>query len=720
MSTIGSSTASADSSSSKRDSKRKARADFWRATRFLWPHRALVVVSTVCALFVGLAMAGGLTTMLPILGVLINGDTVPNWMDRTIIAHRLKVTLSAEGTDLRILRLDKTGPAASAGLHAGDSLALADLADPSEVLSTLSNPAISTATVHLSAIRTVQLPLPPLRGYWGLLRAGVARFPTGPVSSMAAVLGVGVCISLFGNSIRFFQEYYADKAAILAVNDARRRLYDHILHMPMDFFSLKGTSDVTSRLLQDCSGLQEGFKTVLGQSIQMPINAIWAFILAVVISWKLTLFIVLFAPLMLAVIRKFGKQMRRANRKALQSGSAVLGQVEASMQGLRVIKSNNTERFERRRFNFRMRGLIDENLRMSRIDAFSGPVVEILTLIVVCIIAIWATQLVQVKHELTPEQFFTVMGCLATIADCLRRVGKVNNVLQKSGAAAARIFEALEVPVERPRHLIGRGNRPKQKLEGVARTVRFQDINFSYANAASPALVGVNLTVNRGESVAIVGRNGSGKTTLAALLPRFFDPQQGRVLIDETDVRDFTLRSLRQQITVVTQDSVIFPGTIAENIAYGHPAAGRLHTKSPQAAELRRNIEAAARRAFAHDFILEKPQGYDTLMGEHGGSLSGGQRQRINIARAILRATPILILDEATSQVDLESENLIQKAIDGLIHERTTFVIAHRPATILSADRIIVMDRGTVVGQGSHDQLIRTCEPYASLYDRAA
>jgi ABC-type multidrug transport system fused ATPase/permease subunit len=208
--------------------------------------------------------------------------------------------------------------------------------------------------------------------------------------------------------------------------------------------------------------------------------------------------------------------------------------------------------------------------------------------------------------------------------------------------------------------------------------------------------------------VAVVGRNGSGKTTLLALLPRFYDPQGGRITIDGVDVRHATLRSLREQIAIVTQDSVIFPGSILQNIAYGTPAA---------LIDRERAI-VAARRAFAHEFILEKANGYDTVLGEHGAQLSGGQKQRLCIARAILRQTPILILDEATSQVDAESEHLIQQAIERLMHERTTFVIAHRFSTILSADTIVVLDKGQIVGQGKHEELLVTCETYKNLYER--
>jgi ABC-type multidrug transport system fused ATPase/permease subunit len=262
------------------------------------------------------------------------------------------------------------------------------------------------------------------------------------------------------------------------------------------------------------------------------------------------------------------------------------------------------------------------------------------------------------------------------------------------------------------------GDRALSNLPPLAREIRFTDVRFTYPGAGTPALDGVSLTVPKGQSVAVVGRNGSGKTTLLAMLPRFYDVDSGSVAIDGMDVRSVTLRSLRRQISLVTQDSVIFPGTIAENIAYGHPLSARLGSTSAVVAELRNEIEAAAKRAFAHEFILEKPKGYDTMLGELGGQLSGGQKQRLCIARAILRKSPILILDEATSQVDAESEHLIQRAIESVMHERTTFVIAHRFSTILSADVIVVMERGKIVGQGKHQELLATCETYQQLYER--
>jgi subfamily B ATP-binding cassette protein MsbA len=428
----------------------------------------------------------------------------------------------------------------------------------------------------------------------------------------------------------------------------------------------------------------------------------------------------------------------------------MLGQIEGTLSGIRVVKGANAERFERRRYGGIMSKLIDEQLRMSRIDAFTQPTLETITLLAFgAVIIVASTMVFRQVDPLEKTSFFLVLACLVGIADSLRRVSKVNNVLQRANAAAMRMFEVMDLPVERRQRTaiaasdgaMGNGAaaashaapKPLKNLPPIQREIRFDGVSFSYPNSPALALDDVSLTVPKGQCVAVVGRNGSGKTTLLALLPRFYDPQEGRVAIDGVDLQTVTLRSLRKQISVVTQDSVIFPGTIAENIAYGHPLAARLANGDSSAGvrDVRDRVVAAAKRAFAHDFILEKPQGYDTLLGEMGGQLSGGQKQRLCIARAIFRQSPILILDEATSQVDAESEQLIQQAIDSLLHEAhdpitgstttiapTMFVIAHRFSTIQSADTIVVMDRGRIVGQGKHDELLSTCETYAQLYER--
>jgi len=714
--------------------KDKTNTYFWRACGFLYPYRALVVISIVCAVFVSAAFAGGLSSLAPIMHVFLNGDTVQTWAEREIVQRRLGITFAEQTRELQVVRIEPGKAGAQAGLRIGDVLSLGGAEGGqltfARTLEALSDPARTSVMLQGRGGDAIRVPLPAEPRYLAAGRGIAAHFPPNPVAAVAVMLAFIASLAIISNVLSFVQEYLSDKAAVLAVNDLRRRLYDHVLHIPLAHFGLKGTSDVTSRLTQDAQNLNEGFKTVLGQSIQEPIKAAFALVIALVMSWKLTMFIVVFAPVMLLIIKKFGKKMRRASKKALLSSSVMLGQIEGSLLGIRVVKGAGAERFERRRYTRIMDRLVGEQLRMSWIDAFTAPTMATLTLFVVAAIVLFASYMVLVAHSLDMARFAIVMACLGTIGDSLRRVSKVNNVLQKSNAAAARIFEVLDLPVERDRR-DGQGDRgtrgqgrangapttlslrpsvplslPRIKLQPMQREIRFESVTFAYPNSSAPAVIDVSLTVPKGKCVAIVGRNGSGKTTLLALLPRFYEPREGRILIDAVDIRHATLRSLRDQISIVTQDSVIFPGTVAENIAYGNPRA-----KADE-------IVAAARRAFAHDFIVGKPQGYGTLLGELGGQLSGGHKQRLCIARAILRKSPILVLDEATSQVDAESEHLIQQAIEGLMHERTTFVIAHRFSTILSADEIVVMDRGRIVGQGRHDELLATCETYQQLYER--
>jgi subfamily B ATP-binding cassette protein MsbA len=732
-----------------KENKSSKHSHFWRACRYLWPYRLYIGVSIICAFFVGLTLASGLGALLPLLRVLINGDSVQAWAYRQTAASRLGVQFQQDPAVVQIVQItSKGGAAALAGLKPGDVILDAQL--PSDAPAS-PFPAASTdptyrsgeilrriarsggSTVLMIGGREVEVQNLKTPKWYGLALHGldlVDRLPIRPVGAVGAVFGIMAVLAITGQCFRFFQEYLSDEVGILAVNDLRRQLYDRVLRMPLQFFGQKGTSDVTSRLVSDASILQDGFKQVLGQSIQEPIKALMALGLALILSWQLTVSIVLFSPAMVIIVRKFGKKMRRASRAALQSSSEMLGQLESTLSGVRVVKASSAERYERRRYMGIMGKLVREQLRMSRTDALSAPVLETAIMLMMGCVVMLATKLV-VAHSLTANDFLVVMGALAVIAESLRRASKVSNALQKSNAAAGRIFETLELPVEREhrksagavdvrpaRALQFKPGEAVKKLPALQSAISFEGVTYSYGSSALPAVDRVDLRVPKGQSVAIVGRNGSGKTTLMALLPRFYDPQSGRITIDGQDIRGVTLASLRKQISIVTQDSVIFPGTIAQNIAYGNRLAGPDAGESKARAALMLEIEEAAKRAFAHDFIVEKSHGYETPLGELGGQLSGGQKQRICIARAIMRKSPILILDEATSQVDAESEHLIQQATESLMHERTTFVIAHRFSTIISADTIVVMERGRVVGEGKHEDLLRSCETYQQLYER--
>jgi len=734
--------------------KDKSRRHFWRACRYLTPYRSKVAVSIAAAFFVGLAMTGGLTTMIPILNVLIRGDSIQSWMYRGCVERRLSVKFVPEPTMVQLSTIDNKGPGHSAGLQVGDvinSAAIPVDAPPSPFPSVNPDPtkqkliersyhagdilrniawtgvgsSDKTGEIDLTmASRKVHAILLPAKWYEPIALKTVELLPLKPVQAVAAVFGLLVGLAIVGNIARFFQEHLSDQAAIYAANDIRHRLYDRILRIPIASLGQQGASDATSRLVTDVDNLQDGFKTVLGQSIQEPIKAFMAFCVALYLNWILTLFIVFLAPLMATMMRKFGKKMRRASRAALRSSSVLLGQIEGTLVGIRVVKGYNAEKFERRRYSKILDTLIGEQIRMSRIDAISSPVMETIIMAMAGMVILMGTLMITEWGTLSPEKFIGVMFSLAVIAESLRKASKVNNALQKANAAAARLFETLDLLPEREvgkiaSSAINNGSAKPRKLQPLQNAIEFQDIVFTYPNASQPAINGVSLSVPKGQSVAVVGRNGSGKTTLIMqLLERFFDPDSGRILVDGVDIRTVSLTSLRQQISIVTQDSQIFPGTIAENIAYGNPLADPQGPDSPQRRAVWSRIEDAARRAFAHDFILEKPGGYNMVLEGLGSQLSGGQKQRLCIARAIFHQSPILILDEATSQVDAESEHLIHEAIEHLIHERTTFVIAHRFSTILSADKIVVMERGQVVGEGKHDELLITCPIYQQLYER--
>jgi ABC-type multidrug transport system fused ATPase/permease subunit len=734
--------------SEQKPKQKRKNTHFWRACRFLWPYRKMFTVSVVSAFLVGLSMAGSFGAMLPIIRVLINGDTVQGWIYRQTAAQRLGATLSQEPGRVQIIDVTPGGPADRAGLKIAEGI---ESAEPPQnaPISPFANPqapgmhsenyrkaveverSIAWADRPQTSLVVQGLPTPvqlnPPRWYTPFALRMVERLPVQPVQSIAAVFGFMAAMSIVGQVFRFVQEYFSGKAAIYAVNDIRRRLYARVLRIPLAFFGQQGTSDVTSRLVQDAGILQEGFKQVLGQAIQEPIKASIAMCYALWLSWKLTLFMILFSPVMAILIGKFGKKMRRASRAALQSSAVMLGQIEGTLSGIRVVKASSAERFEGGRYMGIMDRLTHEQVKMAYIDAIGAPILESLIMLMAGAVVLVAAHMVLVARSLEPQDFVVVMVLMATIAESLRRSSKVFNVMQKSNAAAARIFQTLDLPVEsrlRQRAVAGRNGSPTtpplplKHLRPLQSQIEFNGVTFSYPNSQVPALSDLDLVVPRGQSIAIVGRNGSGKTTLLALLPRFYEPQAGQIVIDGLDIRAATLRSLRNQISIVTQDSVIFPGTIAQNIAYGNRMAGPNASDSPLRQSLMMDIEEAAKQAFAHEFIMEKPQGYQTILGEMGGQLSGGQRQRLCIARAILRKSPILILDEATSQVDAESEHLIQQAIEHLMHERTTFVIAHRFSTIASADRIVVMERGRIVGQGLHDELLKTCPTYQQLYER--
>jgi ABC-type multidrug transport system fused ATPase/permease subunit len=440
-------------------------------------------------------------------------------------------------------------------------------------------------------------------------------------------------------------------------------------------------------------------KVLLGKGLREPMTALALAGAAMWLNWRLALVFLCGAPFVVAVMASFGSKMKRATRRSLVAGSEMLAKLQEATAGLRIVKVYNRQEHEQELFKRINNRLLKQLLRISRVDAATSPVLEVLGILAgSAAIILGMSWVLTSTRGLKGETFIALLALLGASAESARKTSDIWNKIQQANGAAERVFEVLEQPreFEKP-NAVG--------LPPVRGGVEFRDIVFTYPGAEQPALAGVSLSVTAGQNVAIVGPNGSGKTTLVNLLPRFYDPDSGRVLIDGRDISDVTLDSLRAQIGMVTQDVITFNDTIAANIAYGRHGATQ------------EEIEDAAKRAFAHEFISQMPNGYDTVIGEHSTGLSGGQLQRIIIARAVLKNPPILIFDEATSQVDADSEAKIHQAIEESTRGRTTFIIAHRFSTVISADVIVVMNTGRIIAQGQHEQLIQTCPVYQRLYE---
>jgi len=414
-------------------------------------------------------------------------------------------------------------------------------------------------------------------------------------------------------------------------------------------------------------------------------------------------------PIALLILTKVGRIMKRATRHVLERMSNIYKILQETFLGIRVVKSFTMEPHERRRFCAATRAYYSKAMWVVKLDALSGPIIEILGVAAVAAALLAGAYLVlngktslfgieMTEHPLEAETLLQLYALLAAIADPVRKLSSVYTRMQSGGAAADRIFAFMDREPRVQRNSSGpRLGRHESHIE-------FRNVCFSY-EPGRPILTGIHLHVRQGETVALVGKNGSGKTSLVSLLPRFYDPDHGSIFVDGVDIRTANLRSLRQQIGMVTQQTILFDDTIYNNIAYGSRRASR------------EGVEQAARQAFAHDFIGQLALGYDTSIGEAGAKLSGGQRQRLALARAILRDPSILILDEFTSQYDAESEALINRALREFFKGRTTFVITHRLNTLEIANRIIVVDSGRILAVGTHNELLADCQVYQRLHD---
>lgn len=520
-----------------------------------------------------------------------------------------------------------------------------------------------------------------------------------PLRDFLSVIAVIVAVTLIGNIGRFMHEFLVITVVQHAAMVWRSRMIRRILNLPMVELMQSGTADHMSRVIFDTRPLSRSYRAIMSKSVEQVLKGGIAVTIALVIDWKLTLLALVCVPPLGIMLRKFGKRIRRASRRALQQRGRMVAVLKDSMSAIRVVKVHDAEGLERRRFARVNRGVYREEMKIRTVRALASPMIDCLGMLgIAAVVSVAAYLVFQIGYK--SERFIWVIGMLAGAAASLKPLANLNNQINEGRAAAERLFNLLDLPVEPSGVRIKRG---LPDLPHHRRSIEFEQVTFAYPGGRGPAVRDVSVHIDFGQTTAIVGANGSGKTTLLSLLPRLFDPQHGRILIDGADLCEVTLRSLRRQIAVVTQQSALFEASIADNVAYG-----RRHVP-------RDRIIAATRAAYCDEFITALPDGYDTLLGEHGEGLSGGQRQRLCIARAILRDPAILILDEATSQIDAESEAKINKVLRNVRQGRTVFVIAHRLSTVLDADRIIVMGDGRIIDQGTHDHLLQKCELYRTL-----
>jgi len=509
----------------------------------------------------------------------------------------------------------------------------------------------------------------------------------------ALLLGGAVILLMLLRGIgQYANTYLVEWVGNRVVMDLRQKAFAHLLELPVGYYNSTQAGDMISRTVNDSALLERAVATVLTDLARQPIVLVGAVVYAITRDWRLALAALLVFPLCLVPILVFGKRVRRAAREGQERMAEIVSIMQESIRGVRIVKAFCMEEREQARFDSASKRFFRRVMRIVSSKALIEPIMILLSGIGLVLALTYASRLGMPWNE-----FVTMLLALVMLYEPVKKLGKIHLSIEQSSAAADRIFEILDTP------LLVTDRPDAGTLDEPVRTITFDQVGFRYGE--EPVLSDITLDIQAGERIALVGGSGAGKTTLVNLLPRFFDVTEGRILINGRDLRDVTLRSLRMKTGIVTQDTFLFSDTVAANIVYGMQDAPT------------EKIEAAARMAHAHDFIMEMPSGYETQVGELGMLLSGGQRQRLAIARAVLNDPEILILDEATSALDTESERMVQAAIDALVEGRTVFAIAHRLSTIMNCNRIVVLDKGRIAEIGTHDDLLAHSGIYRRLYD---
>ncbi len=506
-----------------------------------------------------------------------------------------------------------------------------------------------------------------------------------------------VIFSLFKGILLYFADYSMNKCGQKLVARLRKEIFDHMLGQSMAFFSGNQTGKLMSRAINDVDRLQESVGKRLTDFVRQIFLLLFFLGLVFYADWKLATLSFAIAPLVLWITMKLGRKIRGDSLQSQESLAEISHALQETITGQNIVKAFSAEEYERDKFRLLQDRLVVLNLKIARMSALGSPLIEFIGYAAFVPFLLYFNY--QMSQGMKLGAFVVFVAALFRLYEPIRKLSRMHLYFQQTLASAQRVFDLLDTNIQVSEA------EDAVELPPFKKSIEFRGVSFGYEGSEGPVLRGVDLEIKAGEIVALVGSSGAGKTTLVNLIPRFYDADEGRILLDGNDISLVKIPSLRQQVAIVTQETFLFSGTLRENIAYSHPE------KSQE------DVEEAARAAFIHDFIMELPDKYETLVGERGQLLSGGQRQRIAIARAILKKAPILILDEATSALDAESENLVQKALYNLMKNCTTLVIAHRLSTVRMANRIVVLDRGRIVEQGNHESLIEASGVYRKLYE---
>ena len=658
--------------------------NFGRVVRMAIRYKFTFAASLISALLVAVFWVANIGAVYPIVEVIFEDKSMQQWIDQRIAENQAIIAeKSVELTE------------ADAQLAALDRSDAQQLRNVQRRVADLQTELASAKT----SLRGCEIAKPYIDAY----------LPQTPFQTLLVVTGLLLAGTLIKDLFLVLNGVLVGRMAQLAAFDLRKLFYRRTLKMDLAAFTKDGTADLMSRFTNDMNQVSSGLESLFGRMVREPLKMFACLAAATFICWRLLLLTMIITPIAVFSIRWLAKMLKRANRRAMEEMALIYGTLEETFRSIKIVKAFTNERRERTRFHENNKRYYHKAMRIVRYNSLSHPLTEMLgiaTISVAMTAGAWLilsreTHLFGIRMSdmpLSRGAMLTFFVMMAGMADPLRKMSSIFSSLQAGSAAADRIFARLDrrpavrepqQPVAVPRH---------------HRDLTFENVSFAY-NPDKTVLENINLSIAFGETIAVVGPNGCGKSTLANLVPRFADPTAGAVKLDGVPLTDIRIRDLRKQIGLVTQETMLFDDTIYNNISYGAADATR------------EQVIEAARQAHAHRFIEnDLPDGYDTLAGALGNRLSGGQRQRIALARAILRDPAIMILDEATSQVDLESEQAIQLVLEKFTRGRTTIMITHRLSILSLADRIVVMDGGRILDAGSHDELLARCELYRRLY----